>query len=148
MAVQEIQGKDSLFEISTDGTTYKVLVCEVDNSLKGTADTTKEKTKCGPITGINTPDYTISGNAVTNSTPGASEVSYKDVQGWFNANTKLYFRLQSPAVGELNPGEAYYHAGQGYFNSLGLASTSGETVKFDWEFTVTGELTIDAPEEA
>lgn len=138
-----VQGAAALFEISVDGETFETLVCEIDVSLEGTVDVTEEKTKCGNFKGVEDPSYSLSGNAVTNISPDSGEASYKTVQAFFNGKTKLYWRLQSPAIGSFLVGEGFYHAGQGYFTNLSLSASNGELIKFSYTFTVDGNIDIE-----
>lgn len=152
MATNKIDGGAVLMEFAIPQTdpnddVYKILVCELDSSMDGSANVNTEKTKCGPIVTVDDPEFSFSGNAVTNAAPESNQWSYNDVLGWFTNKTKLRFRYQSPADAllSLEAGEAFYHGGEGYFSALGKQATEGESVKFSWTFNVDGIMTITAP---
>lgn len=147
MAVNELQGSDVLTEISTDQITWKTLVCEQGSKFDISTNVTVEKTKCGPIKGIDDPDWKMSGDAVINTKPSADQVSYNDVIGWINNKTKVYIRKQSPANVDLSLtiGEAFFQQGEGYFTSVSGDYSNGAVTKFTWNFEGQGDLITTKP---
>lgn len=154
MANNQIEGGAVLMEFAIPQTNpnddvYKVLVCELDSSLDGNSNVNTEKTKCGPIVSVDDPEFSFSGNAITNAKPDETQWSYKDVLGWLNAKQRLRFRYQSPADAALGlaTGEAFYHGGEGFFSKVGSQATEGQSVQFSWTFNVDGNLAIESPDE-
>jgi hypothetical protein len=138
MAVDNsIQGSSVVLELSSDGVTYVTLVCEEDSQIDLSNDVTSTKTKCSTFKGISAVDATISGNAVCNAVPTASEVSYNDVQTWQKQKTQKYFRYRNAAQGTITAGEAFSHTGVGYFTQSTLTASGDEVVKFSYTFSVT-----------
>lgn len=148
MAVNELQGSDVLTEVSTDQIIWKTLVCEQGSKFDITTNVTVEKTKCGPIKGIDDPDWKMSGDAVLNMAPDADQVSYADVVGWINTKTKVYIRKQSPATTSpvvTTIGQAFFQQGEGYFTSVSGDYSNGAVVKFTWNFEGQGTLITTKP---
>lgn len=153
MANNQIAGGAVLMEFAIpqanpEDDVYKVLVCEVDSSMDGSANANTEKSKCGPIVTIEDGVFTFSGNAITNAKPENTQWSYKNILSFFKNKTKVRFRYQSPADANLGlaVGEAFYHGGEGFFSAVGSQATEGESVKFSWTFNVDGEMAIESPD--
>lgn len=142
MAVNNILGTLVLTEISTDNLVWKTLVCEQTSKFDISAAVTKEKTKCGPVTATGEPEWTFSGTALVNSKPSATQVSYREMVGFVNNQTKIWVRAMSPVdVGlDLDLGEAFFQGGEGLVSSVSGEYSEGTSIKFDWTIEGQGEL--------
>lgn len=116
---------------SAGGATLKSIVCEVDSNINSTMQVTTDSTKCGSTVAPGSIDSTISGNAVVNTTPGAGEGSYADIQALFYAETQIDWEYSNVA-GDIE------HSGVGWFTQLGNQNASTGTSKFTWTISVNG----------
>lgn len=138
----QLQAKNFPPEFSSDGgTTWKTLVCVTDWTLDGSNTINKEDTFCSQVVGVGTAGFTGSANAVCETAPSGTQVSYEDALSWFTNATAIKFRVQSPASG--TPGTEFYTNFDCYVTSLSQAFTVGEVVKFSigWESTGTIDIT-------
>lgn len=141
MAQNAIQGIDVVFKVREAGTSgsYLQVVCEIDNSMKLTNDTQETKTKCKTFTGIDVAKSNISGNAVYNITPTATEASYKDVADWQLNATSLEFKFENAAFTDdagtsYAEGALFDFTGTGYFVDSDFKGTSGQVGQFSYTF--------------
>jgi hypothetical protein len=142
MADNSIQGSNLVMKISTDGVTYKTLVCEEDSQMDKSNDVTTTKTKCFTAKGISAVDVNLSGNAVCNASPTTEEVSYSNVSNWQDQKTLLYFEYKNEAQGAFAAGELVNATGVGYFTQSTITAATDDVLKFSWTFSVT-DLTGD-----
>ena len=108
----------------TGGTNYKTLVCVQSSTVDGSADVTTEQTDCGVLTSVADPVYTVSADALCETSPSVSQVSYKDLQTAFINKTLVSVRVQSPVVTGSSLGAAYYHQFAARITSLPLSKAS------------------------
>ena len=106
------------------GSSYKSLVCLQSATVDGSADVTTEQTDCGVLTSVADPVYTVSADALCESAPSVSQVSYKDLLTAFNNKTLVSVRVQNPVVAGSSLGTAYYHHFHARITSLSLSKTS------------------------
>jgi hypothetical protein len=144
-AINEMQGALLLQEFSEDnGLTWKVLVCAQAASISSNTNVTEEKTKCGPVPGIDAPGWTASGDGVANFEPTVDQVSLTDIARWIQNTKKVWMRVQSPV--EASPafalGEKYFRQGQGYISTNNEDLGNGSVVKFSWEMAGSGALAV------
>lgn len=135
-----IAGVSVNVEFSTDGTAWKTLICETENGVQISNSTTESQTKCdgGTIkTAIGATSWNFSFNAIADSAPQGTQVSYEDVLGWAVGKTLIHARIQSDATGA-----TFYHAGQGYITDLNLTAATGSDVSFSGTFKGTGNIDI------
>lgn len=121
-------------EFSTDGTTWKTLICVQDWEWSGDNTVNKEDTFCGQVVGLGTPGVTGSANAVCDSTVGSTQVTFEDALGWFTNGTKVKFRTQDAA------GANWYMQCDAYITSLQQSFAVGSVVKFSLGWESTGTL--------
>jgi hypothetical protein len=141
MATNEMQGALLLHEVSEDsGITWKTLVCEQAGRVRSNTNVTTEKTKCGPIKGIDSPDWSMSGDGVANFATSVDQVSLTDIMRYIQNTIKVRMRVRSPAAGSYAIGEQYYREGEGYFSTNEEDIGNGAVVKFSWEFEGEGKL--------
>lgn len=129
-------------QFSTDGTTYKDLICVKDWTLTGSNSVNQEETFCAVYSAIGNPSFSGSANAIADTAPtSGSQVSYEDVLGWFVNKTAIYFRVQSPTSG--TPGTDFYTQFACYITSLEQTFTYGNKVGFSigWESNGTIDIT-------
>ena len=137
----QLQAKNYPPEFSTDGTTWKTLVCTTDWELTGSNTVNKEDTFCGQVVGVGTPGFSGSANAVAETAPtSGSQVSYEDVLGWFVNSTSIYFRTQDPASG--SPGTNFYTQFACYVTGLTQSFATADVIKFSIEWESTGTIDI------
>jgi predicted secreted protein len=134
----EIQGNNVTVEISTDsGTTYKTLICETRSGIQITRDTTQTQTKCNAgttVLGLGAYSWSMSFDAVVDTAPSGSQVTYNDMLGWVTSGTALTARIEE--AGE------FTHEGSVYVTDLSLDAATGEAVSFSGTLSGTGALTI------
>jgi TP901-1 family phage major tail protein len=135
----QINGKDVVLKLRENGTTgsYLNLVCETSNSMDATANVTTTVTKCSTLQAVAAPVYNFKVDAIVETAPGGSEVSYEQVLSWLNSNTKLDFKREYPSGGA-----DFYQQGTCYISSLSDAAAAEGYMTFSIGFAVTGSLDI------
>lgn len=136
-----ILGSSVKLQLRESGTTgsYLTLICETENSMDGTANVTTTVTKCSTVQTVSPPVYNFNFDAVADTAPTATEVSYEQMLSWFNGNTLLDFKRESPSGGA-----NFYQQGTGYVSSLGDAAPAEGAFTFSGTFAVTGAMDIIA----
>jgi hypothetical protein len=130
----KIQGNDVILQLSADGLYYLTLICEIGHTLNKTRDTQSTATKCDggtPAVSIGAKTATIDFTAASDTEPSASQCSFEDVDGWYEAGTYLYWKIQ------YDDGTDVYQQGRGYLTSMNSDSQVGGIHQF------TGTLTVD-----
>jgi len=122
--------------VSTDGTTYKIIVCKKTANFNGTTTTTKEETDCGSFKGLGANDWTMDFDGTVNTTPNGTETSWKDILNYWQAQTLLYVKIQSPSPG----GTDFYIQGQAYLSNVKLTVQIGNLVAFSATFEGQGAI--------
>lgn len=96
MSVSTVQSKAIPVLISTDGVTYKSIVCKRTWNFNATKAVNPEETDCGITKGLGAIDWTVDFEGVLNTTPeSATEASFAEVAGHFLNETLLYVKIQS-----------------------------------------------------
>jgi len=124
-------------ELSTDGSTYKTLVCLTSTGTNMSRDVTSTETFCGISVSLGNLQVTVPFDAVCETSPTATQVTYKDMLGWMNGGTLLYWRIYNGTSGA-----NFYTAGTAYVTTLDLTGDAGATLTFSGELTMTGNLDI------
>lgn len=136
-----IQSVNSPLELSTDGVTWKVLICVASYTFDFTTPTSSTDTQCGRFTGLGFPGFTVTVQTVAEYDKTGTQVNQKDIIGWAAALTNLYVRVQSPANGGSYPaGNAYFFSGLCNVTGTSLNNTTNDPVKFS--ITLTGQGTV------
>jgi hypothetical protein len=139
----QINGKDVSVQLSSDsGTTWKTLICEIDHTFSLTRETSSVFTKCDSGTAtvsLGAYSWQVTGNAVADTAPGATEVSYEDMLGWAQAGTSLMILMEHDAAG----GD-FTESGTGYITSLERTAGTVDPIQFSFTFSGTGALDITA----
>ena len=139
----KIQGSTQSVDISVDnGTSWKSLICLRTSSVNGTVDSTVEQTNCGTFTSIGKPNMTVDFDAICETAPGGSEVSYSSLLGYFNAGTEILVRVQNPVVTGSSAGASYYQSFNGYITSLTLNQSTTEFINFSGTVSSNGVIDI------
>lgn len=140
MSTTALQSSNVPFYVSTDGSSWKMIVCKRGVTFTGNTPVTTEDTDCGPIVGIASNQWTFDIDAVVNTTPdiGTAE-SYEQILKWWDAQTLLYVRWNHPDSSGLN----FYHQGQAYITNLSSAVTQGASMTFTITFTGQGSLDVN-----
>lgn len=123
--------------VSLDNTTYKSIVCKKAANFNGTTPTNVEQTDCGPMVGLGSNEWSVDIEGVVNTSPaGATEISAKELAGYWNGQTPLYIKIQYPNPG----GSNFYIQGYGYITSYKLGVQVGQLVNFSATFSGNGNV--------
>lgn len=136
----EIKGTLVTMWLSETDSNYKTIVCEDSSQSSTTSSVTTTKTKCGTFSAPDAAEKTFSGSGVASGDLAANQVSFKQLQAWCDAGTKLYFIRRNEASGTITAGEIVYLDGQGYLTEATETSAEGDVVKFNWAFTASGAV--------
>lgn len=140
----KIQGLNVVLELSTNGSNWYYMICEIDHGINQTRSTTETQTKCNngeTEVGLGAKAWEITGSAIVDDGPSATQMSYKSLQSHWDAGTLLYVRSQSPGTGS-SAGAALYHKGQCYVTALNLTAAVDGAIQFDFTLKGTGNLSI------
>lgn len=140
----QILGQNQDIEINlTDPTglsgTYKVLVCLRNSSVNTELPTTQEETNCGTLTSVGNPSATIDFDAICETAPTTSQISYEDLLAALVGKTKIGAKVSSPSAGA-----SYHHQFAAYVTSLSLAQEAGAYISFSGTLTSDGVIDIVA----
>lgn len=97
-----IGGRTLMFKVSANNWTDSyTLVCLMNQRMRAARSSNKQDTQCGIVTSRGSIDRTFELQFLDNATPDAlvtnvGEVSYELWQSWFEADTALKFKRQSP----------------------------------------------------
>ena len=133
----QILGQNQELEINlTDPTgvsgTYKNLVCMRNFSVNSELPTTSEETNCGTKTAVGNVSVTVDFDAICETAPSVSQISYEEMLAALNGKTLVAVKISSPSAGT-----SYYHQFSAYVTSLSLSQEAGAYISF------TGTLTSD-----
>jgi len=126
------------------GTSYKNLVCLRTSSVNTTMDATTEQTNCGVLTSPSEPQMSLDFDAICETSPSISQVSYEDLLSALVNKTVVAVRVQNPVVSGSSAGAAYYHAFSGYITDLTLNQSTTEFINFSGTIQSTGALDVVA----
>lgn len=139
MSVSFIQSSTVPFYVSTDGITYKMIVCKRGLTGDFNTPTTVEDSDCGPVAGLGSNQWAFTIDAIANMNPdiGTSE-SYEQLLKWWAAQTLLYVRWNHPD----SAGTNFKHEGTAYITNMTPAVAQGAAMSFSATFTGQGALTV------
>lgn len=144
MALTPIQGKAFLLKLSPDAftSTYTV-VCLTSQSMNRERPVNNTDTQCGTVSGRGNPTRSIDATLVVNTTPaalaaGVGEASYKLLEQWFEGDTALTFKRESP----VGSGTDIYQTGTCYITKLNDTAQVGEKMVCDVTLTIDGVLDL------
>jgi hypothetical protein len=130
--------------VSGTSNAFKYLICTTDSNFNITSDANTKRTNCGIKTAIVDPTFEITGTAVQDPNPGATQLSYADLKAWIKAKTKLDFNYKNDAdeAAGLDVGEGVQNYGSAFITSLGYQA-SAEDGFSTYDITLTGTGTLD-----
>jgi hypothetical protein len=132
-----INAIDAPLELSTDGVTYKTLVCLTSTGTNMSRDVTRTETFCGISVSLGNLQVTVPFSAICETAPTATQVTYKEMLGWMNGGTLLYWRIYNGTSGA-----NFFTSGTAYVTTLDQVSDAGSTVNFSGQLDMTGNLDI------
>ena len=140
----QVLGQNQLLEVDVTGagTTYKTMVCLSTSSVSVDMQTSDEYTNCGLLTATSPIKVTFSFDAVCETAPSVSQVSYQSLLDAMAASTLIKIRFQNPAVTGSSIGTAYKHECSAYITKLDMKQSSKELIKFTGTITSTGTPTL------
>lgn len=122
------------FAISTDGVTYKNVVCKKTWGYTGSAEITKEPTDCGVLKAPGAIDESFNFELILNITPnGATEWGSDAIMNFFQAKTLLYVKVTVGSV-------TYYRQGQGYIANYTETAAQAGMIAATGTFELYGTL--------
>jgi hypothetical protein len=139
-----IQGVNVVVKVSTDGTNYFDMICEINNNVDLSRATNSTRTKCDGGTtakSLGAYEWSFGGSAVADNAPTGSQISYKSLLAHFIAGTYLYVKVVSPGTGS-SAGSDFAHKGRAYLTALKLTNEVDGVSQFDFTFSGDGALTI------
>lgn len=124
-----IQGTEIGLYLRESGTSdaYQELICWINLPLALTSEVSKKKSSCGTHIATQDADAEISGSAICNIDPGATEVSYDQMVTWQLEKTALDYKYVNKAA-TING--VSYTEGQ-IINFTGSAKVTSTTFKAD-----------------
>ena len=126
------------------GSSYKNLVCMRTSSVNTTMDATTEQTNCGVLTSPSEPQMTVDFDAICETAPTVSQVSYEDLLSAMVNKTQVTVRVQNPVVTGASVGTVYYHQFAGYITDLTMNQSTTEFINFSGTIQSTGTLDVIA----
>ena len=144
MGVQVLGSLQNIEIDVTGGTSYKNLVCLRTSSVNTTMDATTEQTNCGVLTSPSEPQMSLDFDAICETAPTVSQVSYEDLLSAMVNKTLVAVRVQNPVVSGSSAGAAYYHQFSGYITDLTLNQSTTEFINFTGTIQSTGALDVVA----
>lgn len=140
----QILGQTQELEINlTDptgvGGTFKALVCIRNFSVNSELPTTSEETNCGTLTAVGNSAVTVDFDAICETAPTTSQISYEEMLAALHGKTKVAVKISSPSAGA-----TYFHQFAAYVTSLSLAQEAGAYISFTGTLTSDGLIDIVA----
>jgi hypothetical protein len=87
---------------------------------------------------------TVDFDAICETAPDGSEVSYSALLTPFRNGTQIAVRVQSPVFSGSSAGAAYYQSFDGYITSLTLNQSTTEFINFSGTISSNGVIDITA----
>ena len=141
----QILGSTQNVEIDVaGGSSYKNLVCLRTSSVNTTMDATTEQTNCGVLTSPSEPQMSLDFDAICETAPSVSQVSYEDLLTAMVSKTLISVRVQSPVFSGSSYGAVYYHQFSGYITDLTMNQATTEFINFSGTVQSTGSLDVTA----
>ena len=136
-----IQSNQVPLSLSTDGITYKNVVCKRTWGFNLTSAVNTEETDCGVEKGLGAVDWTFNFEGVVNTTPnGATEMSAAVLIGLANNQTLTYVK----ALTGDGTGSNIYIQGSGYITDFSIENSVGSLIAFTFTFNGVGAVDITA----
>lgn len=139
MSTTAIQSSSVPFYVSTDGSSWKMIVCKRGITFNGNTPVTTEDTDCGPIIGIASNQWSFDVDVVVNLTPDiGTQESYEQLLAWWDAQTLLYVRWAYPDSG----GTDFFHKGQAYITNITSQVQQGNAMNAQLTFSGQGAIDV------
>jgi hypothetical protein len=139
----QVLGSQQTIEIDVaGGVSYKSLVCLRSASVNTSMDATTEQTNCGVLTSPSEPQMSLDFDAICETSPTVSQVSYEDLLTAMVNKTAVAVRVQNPVVSGSSAGAAYYHQFLGYITDLTLNQSTTEFINFSGTIQSSGTLDV------
>jgi hypothetical protein len=139
----QILGSTQNVEIDvTGGSSFKNLVCLRTSSVNTTMDATIEQTNCGVLTSPSEPQMTVDFDAICETAPTVSQISYEELLNAMVSKTLVNVRIQSPVFSGSSYGAVYYHQFLGYITDLTMNQSTTEFINFSGTIQSTGALDV------
>jgi hypothetical protein len=142
--MSEIAGKLVPLKISFDGgATFKTLVClqQFDESIDIPIDT--QETDCGQVSAPGAPGASVNFTAICQPEPGADQASLNDCKKAAVAGTSVVIEIESPAVGSVAIGAAFYSKYSAYLSNITTVKQTSQAIQFTGTINSTGPLTVE-----
>jgi hypothetical protein len=137
----QILGSTQNVEIDvTGGSSFKNLVCLRTSSVNTTMDATVEQTNCGVLTSPSEPQMSLDFDAICETAPSVSQISYEELLNAMVAKTLVNVRVQSPVFSGSSYGAVYYHQFLGYIPDLTMNQSTTEFINFSGTIQSSGTL--------
>ena len=133
----QILGSNQNVLLGIGGGTQKTLVCLRTSSVNTTMDATTEQTNCGVLTSPSEPQMTLDFDAICETAPSVTQISYTDLLSASVNKTTVTVVVEDPIDGTI-----YYHGFTGYITDLTLNQATTEFVNFSGTIQSTGPLTV------
>jgi hypothetical protein len=139
----QILGSTQNVEIDvTGGSSFKNLVCLRTSSVNTTMDATTEQTNCGVLTSPSEAQMTVDFDAICETAPTVSQISYEEVLDAMVRKVLVNVRVQSPVFSGSSYGAVYYHQFLGYVTDLTMNQSTTEFINFSGTIQSTGALDV------
>lgn len=132
-----LQAKLVPMALSTDGESYKNVVCKRTANFTGTTPTNREDTDCGNFVSLGSNEWSFDFEGVFNTQKESTEYTAEDILQFWQNQTLLYVKVQYA-------GTNLYLQGQGYLTGTGVGLSTGSLVTFTFTFTGTGDVDVVA----
>lgn len=134
-----VQSSNVPLQLSFDGgSTYQDLVCLENYSIESTTNSTTDDTFCGRFIGIGPIGTQITGAAVCDTTPLATQVSIYALKAAQAAATSIKIRANYPTAG--SAGGQISNNGDGYITAAGVQFAVNNLVKFTFTILINGSF--------
>lgn len=144
----QIQGSIQNIDIDVTGTgsSYKTLVCLRTSSVNTTTSVNEDETNCGKLTSVGIPGFSFDFDAVCETAPTVSQVTYSSLLSAIKNGTQIKVRFQNPTVTGSSTGTVYYHEASAYVTDLTLNqdAAGGAYMNFSGTIQSTGTIAISA----
>jgi hypothetical protein len=132
-----LQSRNVPLAFSSDGLTYKTVVCKKSFDVNIDPSLTTEESDCGVHSAPGATRWSFGFEIIMNTTPnGSTELSANTIAGWANSGTLVYAKLISSG--------AYYRQGQGYITNYKESAPQSGFVTATGTFV--GDNTLDISE--
>lgn len=121
-------------EISTDGVTFKSLICVEGYTVTNTSPTNDVDTQCGRYVGLGIEGVEITGNGVIGMFPTAGQLDYNDITTLQAGQTLIWYRIQWPTTGSI--GVYFKQTQQALITVTAAQNQTGQVFRFS--FTIKG----------